>query len=720
MQFDNYSNIKWDTIYKKLSNAKFITIKKKHNKKLQYLDLSLSFDTETTSTYINSNNGTKDKFAFMYVWQFGIDGYYCYGRTWEQFINLCKHIQAALNLNQDKRVIIYIHNLSFEFQFFRKYFNWLSVFATRSRNPIKALTSYGIEFRDSLILSGYKLENVAKNLNKHKIPKMVGDLDYSLIRTKDTTFSKKELGYMLNDVRVLVAYIDEQREQYGDITKIPLTNTGRVRNYVRQECFKEKDYEAKIRSLIIKDANEYNTLKQAFAGGFTHANPNHVGKKFHNVASFDFTSSYPTVMIAEQYPSCKAIYRDWQGWTYFNKINKKALQIFTVEFKGLLSKVDFDNYISKNKCEELKGATEDNGRIFKADYLKITITSIDWDIIKQVYTWDKIKISNQIIYRKDYLPKPIIKSILYFYKKKTKYKEVKGKEAEYMNKKGMLNSCYGMAVTDIVHNEEIYQDDQWEEQPADAQKEIKHYNNGRKRFLYYVWGIFITSFARHNLWEGILQFKDDYIYSDTDSIKAKNYKKHMDYINNYNKEITKKLEACLDHYDIDKEELRPTDKDGIAHPLGYWDFEGVYKNFKTLGAKRYIVENLPYKAPHSMAKYKGDILEITIAGLPKDKGRDYLLKISNNDMNIVFQKFTNNLTIPAEASGKLTAYYDDDEKRQLITDYQGTVTEVDSKSSVHLAKASFKMSMAKKFIELLEMLGNNEVNIKDWSLKQGV
>ena len=718
MQFDNFNNIQWDTIHKKLSNAKFITIKE-NKKDVQYLDLSLSFDTETTSTYIEPN-GIKEKFAFMYVWQFGIDGYYCYGRTWEEFIHLCKFIQSSLNLNDKKRVIIFIHNLSFEFQFFRKYFDWLNVFATRSRNPIKALTSYGIEFRDSLILSGYKLANVAKNLTSHKIPKKVGDLDYSLVRTKDTTFSKKELGYMLNDVRILIAYIDEQREEYGDITKIPLTNTGRVRRYVRNECFKEKFYQRNIKALTIKDENEYLTLKQAFAGGFTHANPNHVGKKYHNIASFDFTSSYPTVMIAEQYPSSKAIPQKWVNWKRFNEINEKALQIFTVEFTGLQTKVYFDNYISKNKCLDVKGEIENNGRIFSADYLKIIITSVDWDIIKQVYSWKTVKISDQIAYYKDYLPKPFIQSILHFYKKKTTLKHVKGKEAEYMHGKGMLNSCYGMAVTDIVHDEEIYSGDYWYEYAADGQKEIDNYNKSYNRFLYYPWGVFVTAYARHNLWSGILEFKDDYIYSDTDSIKAKNYKKHMKYIDKYNQEITNKLEKCLDHYGIDKSELAPLDVDGIAHPLGLWDFEGVYKTFKTLGAKRYIVENLPYKTPHSMAKNKDDILEITIAGLPKDKGRDYLLKVSNNDMNKVFQNFTDKMLVPADDSGKMTAYYDDEEKTAVIKDYQGHYTTVTSRSSVHLSKASFEMTLAEKFIKLLEMLADGEQDIKDWDLKQGI
>ena len=705
LEFDSFNKIKWNIIDKKLNSANFITTTSKR-KKVKYLDLSISFDTETTSTY--TTNEPREKFAYMYVWQFGIDGYYCYGRTWSEFLQLCKHLQKTLGLNERRRLIIFIHNLSFEFQFFRKYFKWVSVFATSSRNPIKALTSYGIEFRDSLILSGYKLENVAKNLTAHDIPKMVGDLDYSLIRTKDTSFTQKELGYMLNDVRVLVAYIDEQRELYGDITKIPLTNTGRVRRYVRKECFKDKNYNAKIRSLRIKNANEYNTLKQAFAGGFTHANPNHVGKVYKNVASFDFTSSYPTVMIAEKYPCSSAVPQKWRGWERFNEINEKALQIFTVEFWNIETSVYFDNYISKNKCLDIKGEIENNGRIFSADYLKITITSVDWSIIKQVYHWDKIKITNQLAYYKDYLPKPIIQSILHFYKSKTTLKEVKGKEAEYLHAKGMLNSVYGMSVTDIVHEEQIYNSDKWTTEDPNVEDQIKHYNNSYNRFLYYPWGIFVTSYGRANLWNGILHFKDDYLYSDTDSIKAINYKKHLPYIKQYNHDIVKKLEKCLDHYGIDKKELSPKDIKGNEHMLGVWDFEEVYKRFKTLGAKRYIIEN------------QDGELKITIAGLPKEKGRDYLLKISNNDMKKVFNNFTNKMQVPKDASGKLTAYYDDEEKECIIKDFQGHYTKVKSLSSVHLSKASFEMSMSEKYIKLLEQLENGELTIKDWSYKQGI
>ena len=81
MQFDSFNKINYDLIKEKLNNAKVVRLSKKQP---SYIDISASFDTETTSTYMND-----EKFAFMYVWQFGIDGYYCYGRTWGQFLVFC-------------------------------------------------------------------------------------------------------------------------------------------------------------------------------------------------------------------------------------------------------------------------------------------------------------------------------------------------------------------------------------------------------------------------------------------------------------------------------------------------------------------------------------------------------------------------------------------------------------------------------------------------------
>ena len=252
----------------------------KKKESIVYYNVPCSFDIETTSTVVHSVN----KFAFMYEWTFGIKSpdHICYGRTWEEFLNLCKELIEKLDLNLNKRLIIYVHNLSYEFQFMRKFFQWETVFAVDERKPIKAVTINGIEFRDSYILSGYSLAKLAENLVSHKIEKLVGDLDYSLCRNSKTELAPQELAYCNNDVEIVIDYIEEQIQQYGNITKIPLTNTGRVRQYVKNNCLhsstthrkdsvgKQQRYRDLMQECSLT-SDEYIMLKRCFMGGFTHA-----------------------------------------------------------------------------------------------------------------------------------------------------------------------------------------------------------------------------------------------------------------------------------------------------------------------------------------------------------------------------------------------------------------------------------------------------------------
>ena len=304
----NYTSV--DDVYLSQFEIKEI----KTNKKVTYLNIESAFDIETTS-YIS--NGEKS--AFMYIWMFGmgLGKEIFYGRTWEEFLDLCERLQHYFGLNENRRLVIYVHNLGYEFQFMCKYFNWENVFAVNERKPIKALCSYGIEFRDSYILSGYSLANTAKNLTTHKVRKMEGDLDYSLIRHQSTQLTEKELGYCSNDIEIILAYINEQIAQYEDITKIPLTNTGRVRKYVKDACYYTSSNHRKsnrgkyqryrqIMTDLTLDKATYIQLKRAFMGGFTHSNPNHTGKTLENVSSIDLTSSYPTVMLADKFPMSRA------------------------------------------------------------------------------------------------------------------------------------------------------------------------------------------------------------------------------------------------------------------------------------------------------------------------------------------------------------------------------------------------------------------------------
>ena len=260
-----------------------------------------------------------------------------------------------------------------------------------------------------------------------------------------------------------------------------------------------------------------------------------------------------------------------------------------------------------------------------------------------------MNIGTMYIYDKGYLPKPIIEATLDLYESKTTLKGVEGAEVEYLLKKGMLNSIYGMMVTsplkDLVICDEC---GEWQEpeilNPKDEEEqeieELQKYNDNKRRFLYYPWGVWITAYARQALYTGLLEFgKEDYLYSDTDSIKCLHIEKHLRYIEIYNEMITKSIKQCLDYYGISPDKASPKNRKGEVKQLGLWDWEtkdSPYTKFKTLGAKRYIYE-------------QGGELHITIAGVSKKMGKDYLA--ANKDP---FKMFSEEMEIDAEYSGKLT------------------------------------------------------------------
>lgn len=661
------------------------------NKKIEYLNIESAFDIETSSIYVGS-----EKSAFMYIWMFGI-GYgepVYYGRTWEEFQELTDTLTENLQLSRDRRLVIYVHNLSYEFQFMRKYFDWLQVFAISERKPIKAVTTSGIEFRDSYILSGYSLAKTAENLQTHRVEKMVGDLDYSLTRHHKTELTLEEIGYCKNDIEVVNAYINEQIEQYSDISKIPMTNTGRVRTFVRNNCYyTSKNHRKtnkgkytryrKIMNDLTLEPDDYKQLKRAFMGGFTHANANYVGKTLNNVTSIDFTSSYPASMLAEKYPMSRPFKVEPKTVKEFEDLCSRYAMVFDIEFHNLRPRIYQDNYLSESKAIKLEKPIINNGRIFSADMVGTTLTEVDYSIMKQSYVWDSISVGNVKAHHKNYLPKDIIKSILELYQGKTELKGVEGSEVEYMLSKGMLNSIYGMSVTDIIQDTHEY-DDSWGVTPANIEEQIDKYNKSKTRFLYYTWGVWITAYSRRNLWTGIVAMGDDYVYSDTDSIKMLNYENHKEYINNYNELIVRKMNNMMDYYKLDKKLLAPKTITGVEKMIGVWDYEGTYTRFKTLGAKRYLIE-------------EDGRLELTVAGLSKKNGIKYMLDYCEGNHEKVFKMFNDNLYIPKEHTGKNTHTYIDHEMTFQATDYLGETVEVHTKSGVHLESAEFTLSIAKQY-----------------------
>ena len=673
----------------------------KKDNKVKYINVSASFDIETSSFYKED-----EKRCVMYAWGLGIGGRCVRGRTWDEFKECCNYIVKRYNLSLKNRIIIYIHNLSYEFQWFKNYFKWHKVFSLEVRKPVYAVTCDGIEFRCSYILSGYSLAKLGDNLLKYKVKKLKGDLDYSLIRHTKTPLTDKEWGYLLNDVLIVMAHIQEEIERLGDITKIPLTKTGYVRNYCREKTLKGKDrwFYNEVMKMSTLSLESYMMLKKGFMGGFTHANINYVNKIVENVHSFDFTSSYPAVMVSEKYPMGQGFTPKIKSEEDFIKYLKLYCCVIDITFIDIESLDNYENYISVSRCQEIENYISNNGRIIEADRLRTTITEQDFFIIKDLYTWECVKINNMICYHKEYLPKDFVLAILELYKDKTELKNVSGKEVEYMLSKNMLNSCYGMSVTDPCRAEIVFDNYDWGETPPNYVKLIEKYNKSSSRFLFYAWGVWVTAYARRNLFKGIIEFKHDYIYSDTDSLKCINIERHKDFIDGYNRQIEYKINQCLDRYNISHEMAKPKTIKGIEKQLGVWDYEGCYTRFKTLGAKRYIIEK------------NGDI-EITIAGVSKSAGIRYLYHTYKDNDNI-FNAFTDNLYFPANydrdgiadnASGKMCHTYIDRTMTGTVIDYLGNKNEYTELGGVHLENTDYSLSIDDAFIKLINSVKESHI-----------
>lgn len=673
--------------------------------RIEYFNIPASFDIETSSFIASKDeNGEPVKAATMYIWQLGLNGTVIYGRTWDEFDNVINELVDYLELSSKRHLLIYVHNLGYEFQFIRKRFEWDKVFAIKQRRPVYAICG-GIEFRCSLFLSNYSLEYIGKNLlHKYPVEKLVGNLDYSKIRHSKTPLTDEELAYCINDVKVVMSYIQEKIEMDGDITRIPLTNTGYVRNYCRKECFYEgipeddkearkrvqMNYKAIMKSLQIQSEEEYEQMHRAFMGGFTHASALYSGRVMYDVGSADLTSSYPYTIVAEYFPMTKGEYiGSVEDNKLFNYYLSNFCCLFDIEFTNLEPIQEYENPISYSRCFIEGDYIVNNGRLVSADKCTTTITELDYDTISKFYRWDSVKIMNMRVYHRGYLPKALILAVLSLYEDKTTLKGVSGKEVEYLVSKNMINAAFGMMVTAVVRDEFEYADE-WFKKAADVDSQLAGYNNNFNRFLFYGWGVWVTAHARHNLFSAIYEFGTDYVYSDTDSIKGINFEQHMEYFKKYNDNVFEKLLDMCNHYNIPFNKCRPKTKNGEEKLIGVWDMEKPYVRFKTVGAKRYIYE------------YEDGELSLTVSGLNKKYAIPYLLKENNNNKDIIFEKFGEGMFIPAGHTGKMTLTYIENEMCGTLVDYLGNKSTYHELSAIHMEPQSYFMSLVGDYIKFLK------------------
>lgn len=556
----------------------------------------------------------------MYIWMFSINEEVYYGRTWEEL----RSFLVRLDFYNNYKKIVFIHNLAFEFQYLKSIFNFKNVVARKKHKVMKCeMEEFNIEFHCSYMMSNCALKQLPK-IFMLPVEKKVGDLDYSLLRTPATKLTEKELGYCEYDCLVIYHYIKRELETYKRVDKIPITSTGHVRRELKEITTKDWEYKSKVRKSININPHIFNLLQDAFAGGYTHANWIYTDEIQKNIESWDFTSSYPYILVSHQFPS-----------TEFQKCNiksrnqmlKRFAYILVVEFKGIKCKY-FNNFISQNKCQSIIKGVYDNGRIIEAESITITLTDVDFYFLLDTYKYDSYEIKEAYYSIYDYLPKKFIEFVLEKYVNKTKFKNVEGMEVEYAKEKNKFNALYGMSVTNMIRDEVVYDNilDWLPDRELTNEEIVAKLNDEKKKaFLSFAYGVWVTAYARSNLLKNVIKLDDKVVYCDTDSCKLKEgYDRSV--IEDYNKFVVKKLQHVSKILDIPFEKFAPKDSKGEKHILGVFDNDGKYDEFITQGAKKYAytkwIDKEKIKPDTNVQEIRGNkakVLEITVAGVPKSR-----------------------------------------------------------------------------------------------------
>lgn len=595
-------------------------MKKSHLRKDEFW----TFDIETT-TIITGYTDRPIREGIIWSGQFFNGTDYIQVRSLKDVI---KQINIISDENETPyKTCIFVHNLAYEFQFIKDFFEWSNILCTKERSIISAETDK-LVFRCSYFLSNMSL---SKFLISENVPEeyQKSTMDYNVMRFPWTELTEEEKIYCKNDVVGLHMAIQNRinNEMNQNINNLPLTSTG----YVRKDCRKACSGSKSNRYRFFKERPDEETflmLQEAFRGGNTHANKDKANKIINHVGQKDIQSSYPGVLLLYKYPTHffdLKPFKQKEFDFYLNHSSDWALLI-DITFRNLRLKNQFEPvpYISASKCYKLAFNTDpdllevDNGRILSCAFCSMIITEQDYLIIRKQYDFDE-KIIRVKCAKKKPIMKPIRDMIMKYYLNKTTLKQDENSPDydpdiayRYAKNKALLNGIYGMHVTNPCKPDYIFNNETKLIEPVKKPiaEMLDIYYNSFSNFLSYQVGVWVPAYGRKLLQDGIdllWNKKDptisDLVYCDTDSLKYINPEDHEADIEELNKRIIKQCEKNKIYVDFK----------GKRYYMGIFTDEGIVDKFKTFGAKKYMYG--------SDEKFK-----ITISGVPKKLGHDCIVK----------------------------------------------------------------------------------------------
>ena len=685
--YHKYKMVYWDKFDYSFLTRNIMCYKKKGKwRKGTWNDVIIMADTETSKShegYEYDEFGNDDPLPNHIVcWTISLRAYHknivtLYGMKPSEFICCLKELRKSLKGDD---IYIYFHNLAYDYVFLRLFL--FDAFGapdkglnTKPHYPISVGFSNGIILKDSLILSGCKLEKWAKDLNvEHQ--KAVGSWDYDRIRDQDHKLTREEKKYIENDTLAGVECIDAMCITLKkSVYSIMATATGIVREEVRLRAQANRGKEYFLRNALSYD--QYIKVRTLYHGGYSHGNRYYLMETLRERVTecWDFCSSYPFCLLAFRYPCSKFIHFKDCGPETILKYGEKYAFIFRVSFINIRLKDDLLPMpaLQSTKCDKTINMCTDNGRCISAGYASLYICEQDLFVFADQYTWDKCYCTEVEMAPKDYLPRWFTDYVFELFENKCKLKKTKKEDpVNYALAKSKVNSLYGLTVQASIRENIIEVIDPGE-YPINREGDTAHYDSGDYRIdfeqdptkeyekylksynaiLNYQIGTYCTAYAFRNLFElgkcvkhctdekGKLLFPPHWYYSDTDSC----YSDDWDYgkIWEYNNRCKELLRA---------NGYGPVIVDGKENWLGIAEHvepEDSYLEYRVLGSKRYA----------GRSKEDND-LHITVAGVPK-KGA----KCLEDDLD----NFTKNFIFDGKVTGKLTHYYIYSKKGIYTDDY---------------------------------------------------
>lgn len=504
-------------------------------------------------------------------------------------------------------------------------------------NVIESLPLYSeIEFLDSYKILSAKLEDIADNVLTIDdcFKKMSKEYDYESVREKGHKLTELERHYLYNDIYILKEFINQFYKKLN--TNCVTASSIAFEKYINI-TYGDKGYKGFLEDF--PDLSDYkyiwSVIKNSYKGGWTQANRLYKGKLINCYGvSIDINSSYPYSVAYCLLP--KGVPTLYEGYKECKP--EKEVSIVTIHFDGFKNKNDDDligniqvgaisavefglngtEYVDTNfkkynivddntlnNCEVIGTNGKSTTHRYELSLwnfeLENLLETMDFYIEEKKYdTIRGIKYSTGV-FKKDYF----VENTLVFQAKKGIFKKavehynnmkIEGKNQcnAVMTNEGKLsnNSFYGKLASNYTRLERNLVFD--ENGLAQFETTENVYNADRK--YYPAFASAVTAWSRVNLRTTLYKVGyNNVLYFDTDSLYTILTKEEIEV-------------KCGDILDKTK--------------LGKWDIEKEYTQFKSLGAKKYILNGRDYIEPNKLKMIRGKEYKLNKKG-------EYVLRENN-------------------------------------------------------------------------------------------